>query len=168
MIIKKGDAVLIVQHEDPSHCLDMPCTAEVISVHAGGELEVKGPSKYFGYEVHQLICADEYVYKDRPLEDHTRFVVLPRYDSQKRKLLKLLANGGTIDRKQALNEMHIFNLTARIAELRALGVKINMQWKMDRAGVQHVVYFMTVQGLRQAEKDHFVQKRGGVYVPLAI
>lgn len=170
-IIHKGDKVRVTKRDAMINVFapDSIVTVTKVGVRWGeGYIEAKGINSTNGEETLQYLSPRCFLYKDSRLVDRSQYTVIPRHDSQKRKLIKLLANGGTIDRKEALNEMHIFNLTARIAELRALGVKINMRWKTDRAGVTHVTYFMTVQGLRQAVRDHFVKKQGGAYVPLAI
>ena len=168
MIIYKGDKIFVKKKPSAVHFIKQGTTAEVISKRGDGYLEVRGISTTHGMEILQTLAPGDYDTKDRELADKSGYTKQNSDDSQKRKLLKLLANGGTIDRKQALMEMHIFNITARISELRALGIKITMRWKRDHAGVEHVTYYMTEQGLRQAVKDHLVVKRQGTYVPLAV
>ena len=62
--------------------------------------------------------------------------------TQLKKLLRHFAQGRTITRVEAIVEHRIFNLTARIDELRQDGFDISTRIKRDANGTRYAEYAM--------------------------
>lgn len=83
--------------------------------------------------------------------------------SQNDTLLNYMAGGRGVSRLEALFSFSIQNITARIRDLRSVGIHVSTKIKVDPRGAEYAEYYLSPEAVQVAIDRGIIDTSTGLY-----